>query len=378
MNLRATPAGTTRRRLVKPDGRSVWLYASEPIPEGIEAPEPRGGPVLARPELRWHPFRAEWVDYAANRQERTFLPPPGYDPLAPTEPGGEPTELPAGPWDVAVFENRFPSLAADAPEPEPALVATRPGRGACEVVVYTREGAGGLADLEPARVEMLIDVWADRTRELGERAEIQYVMPFENRGVEVGATLQHPHGQIYAYPFVPPIPARELEEERRHRERSGRGLLEEHIEAELADGRRILFDEDGVVAFVPVFARYPYEVWIAPREPVPGLPDVDGRLRAGLARALRAVVRGYDALRGRPFPYVMVFHQAPTDGASHPEAHLHVEFYPPYRTPERLKYLAGTEIGAGMFTNDAIPEMKAAELRTALAQAARRDEEATR
>ncbi|HYJ32726.1 MAG TPA: galactose-1-phosphate uridylyltransferase [Candidatus Binatia bacterium] len=365
----ASPAATIRRRLTKPDGRSVWLYAAEPIPEGIEAPAPRGGPVVATPELRWHPLRAEWVDYAANRQERTFLPPAGYDPLAPTEPGGEPTELPAGPWEVAVFENRFPSLAPGAPEPPGTLVPTRPGRGACEVVVYTQAAKGGLGDLELSRVEMLIDVWADRTRELGARPEIEYVMPFENRGVEVGATLQHPHGQIYAYPFVPPIPARELEEERRHRARSGRGLLETHLEAELADGRRILFDEEGVVAFVPVFARYPYEVWVAPRAPVPGLPDVDAPLRAAFARALRAVVRGYDALRGRPFPYVMVFHQAPTDGAAHPEAHLHVEFYPPYRTTERLKYLAGTEIGAGMFTNDALPEAKAAELQAALSAA---------
>jgi len=354
-----------RTRLVKADGRSVWLYSSLPLPDGIEAPSPAGGPVVAAPELRWHPFRGEWVDYAANRQERTFLPPPGWDPLAPTAPGGEPTELPGGPWEVAVFENRFPSLTAGAPEPRPALVPVRPGRGACEVVVYTRETDGGLADLAQERVEMLVDVWADRTRELGDHPEIQYVMPFENRGVEVGATLRHPHGQIYGYPFVPPIPARELEEEQRHRERHGRGLLEDHLEAERSDGRRILFDDGRVVAFVPVFARYPYEVWIAPREPVSSLVDVDAPLRAALARALRTVVRQYDALRGMPFPYVMVFHQAPTDGAPHPEAHLHVEFYPPYRTPERLKYLAGTEIGAGMFTNDALPEAKAAELRAA-------------
>lgn len=370
MSAPATRPALQRRRLVKPDGRSVWLYAAEPklddVGEGTAAPEPKGGPVTATPELRWHPYRAEWVDYAANRQERTFLPPAGYDPLAPTVPGMEPTELPAGSWEVAVFENRFPSLAAGAPEPAATLVPTRPGRGACEVVVYTQSADGSLGDLDPARVELLIEVWADRTRELGSRPGIEYVMPFENRGVEVGATLQHPHGQIYAYPFVPPIPARELEQERRHREETGRGLLETHLEAERADGRRMLFDEEGVVAFVPVFARYPYEVWIAPRAPVPALPDLDAVLRGALARALRAVVRGYDALRGRPFPYVMVFHQAPTDGKPHDDAHLHIEFYPPYRTPERLKYLAGTEIGAGMFTNDALPEAKAAELRAAM------------
>jgi UDPglucose--hexose-1-phosphate uridylyltransferase len=351
-----------KRTLTKPDGRSLVLYADTPIPEGIEPVQPRGEPVDARPHLRWHPFRAEWVDYAGHRQDRTFLPPPGYDPLAPTLPGGEPTELPEGPWQIAVFENRFPSLAPGAPEPDPSIVETRAGRGSCEVVVYTPEPTGGLGDLPHERIELLLEVWADRTRELGAREGIDYVMPFENRGIEVGATLHHPHGQIYAYPFVPPIPARELEEQRRHLERHGRGLLESHLEAEMRDGRRLVYCGDRAVAIVPAFARYPYDVWIAPRAPVPSLTGLSSEQRADFARALRTVVRKYDALQGRPFPYVMVFHQAPTDGRPHPEAHVHAEFYPPYRTPNRLKYLAGTEIGAGLFTNDALPEAKAAEL----------------
>jgi UDPglucose--hexose-1-phosphate uridylyltransferase len=351
-----------RKRLVKPDGRALILYADHELTE-TEAPDPPGPKVDARPQLRWHPYRAEWVDYAGHRQERTFLPPPDYDPLAPTVPGRDPTELPAGSWQVAVFENRFPSLVETAPDPEPNIVDTRPGRGACEVVVYTQERTGGLGDLPLERIELLVDVWADRTRELGERPDIEYVMPFENRGVEVGATLSHPHGQIYAYPVVPPIPARELLEERRHRGAHGRGLLASLVEAERLDGRRMLYDGDTAVAFVPAFARYPYEVWVATREPIPSLVALDARGRSDLARALKTVVLAFDALHGGPFPYVMVVHQAPTDGAPHPEAHLHAEFYPPYRAPGRLKYLAGTEIGAGFFTNDALPEAKAAELR---------------
>jgi UDPglucose--hexose-1-phosphate uridylyltransferase len=352
-----------RRRLVKPDGRALVLYAGQPLPDDLVAPQPSGPPVVATPHLRWHPFRAEWVDYAGHRQERTFLPPPDWDPLAPTAPGGEPTELPAGPWQVAVFENRFPSLAPRPPAAPPGIVATRPGHGICEVVVYTQERQGGLGDLPLHQIELLVHVWAERTAELGARDGIEYVMPFENRGVEVGATLHHPHGQIYAYPLVPPIPARELEQQRAHLERHGRGLLEQHIEAELQDGRRMLYEGESMVAFVPAFARYPYEVWIAPRAARPDLPSLDARERADLARALKTVVLRFDGLFGSPFPYVMVFHQAPTDGAAHPEAHLHAEFYPPYRSRGRLKYLAGTEIGAGLFTNDALPEAKAAELR---------------
>jgi len=351
-----------RRRLKKPDGRDLILYARHPLPDDLVAPQPPGPPVAAAPHLRWHSLRGEWVDYAGHRQERTFLPPPGWDPLAPTAPGHEPTELPAGPWQVAVFQNRFPSLAPGAPEPPQLIVPTRPGEGVCEVVVYTQTASGGLGDLPLHHIELLVDVWAERTLELGSHRGIEYVMPFENRGVEVGATLAHPHGQIYAYPLVPPIPARELEMQREYHALHGRGLLEDHIGAELSDGRRMLYQGSDVVAFVPAFARYPYEVWIAPRAPRPDLPSLDAHARADFARALKSVVLRYDGLFGTPFPYVMVFHQAPTDGNAHPEAHLHAEFYPPYRARERLKYLAGTEIGAGLFTNDALPEAKAAEL----------------
>jgi len=353
----------TKRRLTKPDGRALVLYGDAALESArIEAPQPPGPPVRAASQLRWHPLRGAWVDYASHRQERTFLPPPSWDPLAPTVPGGEPTELPAGPWQVAVFENRFPSLSMSAPPPPETIVETQPGRGVCEVVVYTPATSGSLGTLDLSHLETLVEVWADRTAELGQHPDIEYVMPFENRGIEVGATLHHPHGQIYAYPFVPPVPAREIAMQRRHLECYGRGLLEQHIIAEVEDGRRIIYAGELVVAFVPAFAQYPYEVWIAPRAPVPGLPELDDDERADFARALKTVVLKYDGIR-EPFPYVMVIHQAPTDGMPHPEAHLHIEFYPPYRTPERLKYLAGTEIGAGMFTNDALPEATAAQLR---------------
>ena len=189
-------------------------------------------------------------------------------------------------------------------------------------------------------------------------------MPFENRGVEVGVTLHHPHGQIYAYPMVPPIPARELERQQAYFAEHRRGLLEHLIEAEMGDGRRIIHLNDRVVAFIPACARYSYEVWIAPRRPAPSLAELDSDERRDLAVALKTVLLKFHGLWARPFPYVMVFHQAPTDGALHPEAHLHLEFYPPYRMPGRLKYLAGSELGGGLFTADTLPELKAEELRT--------------
>jgi UDPglucose--hexose-1-phosphate uridylyltransferase len=241
-------------------------------------------------------------------------------------------------------------------------VATAPADGHCEVVVYTPDRQTSLGALALDHIELLLSVWADRTRRLGARGDVSYVFPFENRGVEVGATLHHPHGQIYAYPVVPPVPARMAEQARRHLAAQGRGLLETMIEAERRDGVRMLYEGEHAVAFVPVCARYPYECWVAPIRPVAQFGDLDGPQRADLARALKTVLLKYDGLWRRPMPYLMAWYQAPCDGSPHAEAHLHAQLFPPYRTADRLKYLAGTELGAGFYAMDALPEDKAREL----------------
>lgn len=351
-----------KRQLTKPDGRPLYLYSRSWIPEDLVAPSPRPDSIAPNAHLRWHPLRGEWVAYAGHRQNRTFLPPPEYNPLAPTTDPANPTEVPSGAYEVAVFENMFPTLTPLAHDPPAAIVDTRPGFGTCEVVVFTQDPTATLASLPLWHIELLFDVWTDRYRELGGRPDVQYVFPFENRGVEVGVTLHHPHGQIYAYPFVPPIAAAELRQQHAHFAAHGRGLLEMHLEAEIEDGRRLLYESDDVVALVPVCARYPYEVWLAPRRAAPSLDAITPRERTELARALKTVLMKYDALWNKPFPYIMVFHQAPTDGLAHPEAHLHIEIYPAYRLPNRLKFLAGSEIGAGVFTADTLPEDKAREL----------------
>ena len=351
-----------KRALTKPDGRPLLLYSRRPIDEHLTAPSPSPDPSNANAHLRWHPLRGEWVAYATHRQNRTFLPPPEYNPLGPTVPGAPPTELPDGDFDAAVFENLFPTLTMNAHDPPSLAVPTLPALGVCEVVVFTRDARSSLGALPLDHLELLLEVWADRYRTLGASAAIQYVFPFENRGVEVGVTLHHPHGQIYAYPFVPPIPARELAQQRAYFDEHGRGLLEAMIAVELEAQSRLLYAGPETTAFVPIYARYPYEVWIAPRRPVASVADLDAAGRTDFARALKTVLLKYDGLWQRPFPYIMVFHQAPTDGEPHPEAHLHVEFYPPYRMPNRLKFLAGSEIGAGVFTADTDPDRTAAEL----------------
>jgi UDPglucose--hexose-1-phosphate uridylyltransferase len=306
-------------------------------------------------ELRFDELRGEQVVYAIDRQDRTFLPAHEHCPLDPTRPGGPPTEIPRPAFQIAVFDNRFPAFQA-------------PG-GAAEVVVYTDRHDGSFATLSAERAEALMWVWRHRYLELGARPDVDYVMIFENRGVEVGVTLHHPHGQIYGYPFVPPVPARELAAD----ERLGGCAPCELLRRELADPQRVILENDSVVAYVPHAARWAFEVHVVLREHRASVLDCEPLELRELSVALQTLVRGYDALFGRPFPYVMVVHQAPTGGegdAASSRGHVHVEFYPPLRTAEKLKFLAGSEQGAGTFISDTLPEESAAALREAIARAA--------
>jgi len=206
-------------------------------------------------------------------------------------------------------------------------------------------------------------VWTDRFRELGALSFVDYVFVFENKGEAIGVTLHHPHGQIYAYPFTPPRIARELEQSLAHKSRTGRCLLCDILAEERRDGRRVVAGNESFSAYVPFFARYPYELHLASRRHLQALTDMSDREQRDLASMLKAVLVAFDRLFSISFPYMMVLHQRPTDGGAYDHYHFHVEFYPPLRTKTKLKYLAGSETGAGMFINDTLAEEKAAELR---------------
>lgn len=353
-----------KRDFQKADGRWTRLYGRSEIDPHLTIPTPSDQPISQLgSHMRWHPLRQEWVAYAGHRQNRTFLPPKEFNPLAPISNPAYPTELPQGNYDAAVFENMFPTLSKNAGEPQELTgINTMPAKGACEVVVFTKDPDTSLGRLPLDHLCLILDVWADRYQELGKRDDIAYVLPFENRGVEVGVTLHHPHGQIYAYPFVPPVPARQQQSEKEYYERHGRTLLGDFVARERSEGTRMLYNGSDASAFIPACARYPYEVWVAPNRSVPSLADLNAGEKRDLARALKTVLLKYDGLWQRPFPYLMVLYQAPTDGQAHPESHCHFQFFPPYRSSDRLKFLAGTELGAGIFANDAFPEAKAKEL----------------
>ena len=298
-------------------------------------------------ELRWHPLLGEWVTLAPWRQDRTYHPDAAHCPLCPTRPGMAETEIPEPDYYIVVFENRFPSYTGE--------------QGRAEVVCYTPDHDSSLGEQSVEHIRDLIEVWRDRTRELSRLPNVKYVYVFENRGEEIGVTLSHPHGQIYAYPFIPPVLERELASESKHMRKTGRCLYCDVIAGE-EDGVRTVLRDERWIAFVPPFARWPYEVHLAPTSHRGDLLDLDDEDDLSFATSLKGLLQKYDRLFQRPLPYVMAMHQKPR-GRGGRHHHFHVEFYPPNRTRDKLKYLAGSELGAGAFILDARAEDTAAELR---------------
>jgi UDPglucose--hexose-1-phosphate uridylyltransferase len=318
-------------------------------------------------ELRWNPLLGEWVATATHRQERTFLPPADFCPLCPTKEGGFPTEVPETSYDLVVFENRFPSLRPEPPAPAvegTELYPVRPAQGVCEVVLYSQDHHTTLAEESVEQIYQLVKVWTDRFLKLGALDFVKYVFAFENKGEAIGVTLHHPHGQIYAYPFIPPRIERELEQSHNYQGLNGTCLLCDVVSEEQRDGRRIVALNESFVAFIPFYARWPYELHICSLRHMQALTDMTGAEQRDLSAMLKMVLTAFDSLFNIKFPYMMVIHQRPVDGASYDYYHFHIEFYPPLRTATKLKYLAGSETGAGLFINDTLAEEKAAELRS--------------
>ncbi|HVF30037.1 MAG TPA: galactose-1-phosphate uridylyltransferase [Pyrinomonadaceae bacterium] len=317
-------------------------------------------------ELRYNPLLGEWLATATHRQDRTFLPPADFCPLCPTKPGAFPTEVPEQDYDIVAFENRFPSLKRypDPPAVEPdGVYAVEPGIGVCEVILYSPDHQTSLAAEPVEKIHKLVRVWRHRFEELEKQSFVKYVFIFENKGEAVGVTLHHPHGQIYAYPFVPPVVAKELAQTELYLAKSSHCLLCDIIDKETLAGIRMVAENDSFAAYIPFFARYPFEVHIASKKHLQALTDMTAAEMRDLAAILKQVLSAYDKLFSRSFPYIMAIHQRPSDGGTYEHYHFHIEFYPPMRTAVKLKYLAGSEAGAGMFINDTLPETKAAELR---------------
>lgn len=320
----------------------------------------------ASSELRYDPLLGEWVIVAHHRQGRTYRPSAEECPLDPSV-GDRLTEIPAPSYEVAVIENRFPSLAEPS-GPAPAgegLLRVRPGNGRCEVVCYTPDHSASFADLTREQAALVLDAWTDRTAVLNALPGVEQVLCFENRGPEIGVTLTHPHGQVYAYPFVGSRTARTLAASEEYRRDTGRNLFDAVLEAERKDGSRIVLAGDHWTAFVPHAARWPYEVHLYPRSRVPDLPSLPEECREEFCALYLELLRGFDRLFGTPAPYIAAWHQAPARQGRE-EFALHLEVFTIRRAPGKLKHLGGSEIGTGAFTNDISPETAASVLREAV------------
>jgi UDPglucose--hexose-1-phosphate uridylyltransferase len=311
-------------------------------------------------EFRFDPLTREWVNIVGHRQDRPNLPTTG----CPFCPGG--LEAPE-PYEVRAFPNRWPAFEPGDPLDVGAAardgVATLPATGAAEVVLYAPDHDASMSTLPPAQLRKVVDLWAERTEALLARPEIHYVLVFENRGAEVGATIPHPHGQIYAFPFVPPNPAREAKVNRDH----GCGSCGEVETEQLGD--RLVHASATWLAYVPRASGYPYGLRVTSRRHLGGLGELTGAERDGLVDALLDALGRYDRLwagderRSATFPYLLWFHQAPRHHAG--EYHLHAHVAPPQRAPGVVRFVASGELGSGTLSNPVVPEDAAAELRRA-------------
>lgn len=339
-------------------------YAPVVDENGVEQP-------ITGPTMRFDLLSGEWIPHAAHRMNRTFLPPADANPLAPAKPGAAYSdgEIPAEDYDVVVFENRFSSLMrvpgvvdeVTAFEGED-LWKIRPAAGRCEVICFSPESDKSLAQVSPQRMRTIIEAWADRTAELAKLDGIEQVFCFENRGHEIGVTLSHPHGQIYAYPYVTPRTEQMLGQARKHREATGRNLLKDILEAELKSGRRIILETEHWVAYVPMAARWPIEIHLAPRRDVADLPELNDAERAELATVYLEILGRMDRFfpakeDGTPTqaPYIAAWHQAPVNEGRE-DLRLHLQIFSILRAPNKLKYLAGSESGMGAWISDTTPE----------------------
>ncbi|WP_369389733.1 galactose-1-phosphate uridylyltransferase [Streptomyces sp. CG1] len=308
-------------------------------------------------EIRRDVLLGDSVAIASHRQGRTYHPPADQCPLCPTH-GDRLSEIPDSSYDVVVFENRFPSLAGDS--------------GRCEVVCFTSDHDASFADLSAEQARLVLDAWTDRTSELSHLPSVEQVFCFENRGEEIGVTLGHPHGQIYAYPFTTPRTALMLRSLAAHKEATGgENLFDAVLERELA-AERVVLEGEHWVAFVPYAAHWPYEVHLYPKRRVPDLLALDEAARTEFPQVYLELLRRFDRIFGTgepPTPYIAAWHQAPFgalaefDGVTRDDFALHLELFTVRRTSGKLKFLAGSESGMSVFINDVPPERAAERLR---------------
>lgn len=317
-------------------------------------------------ELRYHPLTKDWVMIASHRQGRPQMP-KDWCPFCPGS-GKVPED-----YDVYKYDNDFPALSQNPPKPddvETELYKTAESYGKCEVILYSPGHTTTVPELSDDHMEKLVNLWCERFSELSKDEKIKYVYIFENRGEAVGVTMPHPHGQIYGYPFVPKKLQLELDSAREHRGVTGKCLFCDMLDNELKANVRIIFRNEHFTVFLPFFTEYPYGVYIFSNRHVSTITQLTPQERRSLAVTIKDTVGMLDSLFDYKFPYMMCMHNAPVNTGEDvsEDYHFHIEFFPPMRSADKIKFNASSETGAWAHCNPTCPEQTSEELRQAYAR----------
>lgn len=328
-------------------------------------------------ELRWNPLLQTWTMVASNRQDRPQLP-KDWCPFCPGS-GKVPNQ-----YDVHTYDNDFPALTItpDEPEfPQGGLYQVAPNYGKCEVILYSPNHHSTLPSLSVDHIYKLLSLLAERYQALAEDPKVKYIFQFENRGEEVGVTMPHPHGQIYAYSFLPQKIQVELDSCRKHYSDQGRCLICDMNKEETEFNQRMIGENDSFMAYIPFFTDYPYGVFIVSKQHKGNITQFDEQEKRDLARMLKHITGAFDHLFGKLFPYMMCFHQTPVNSDDYSDAsqyyHFHIEFYTPLREANKIKYYASSEMGAWAACNPLAVEQTAEMLRQSYIQVVSMQEEPT-
>lgn len=365
------PVAVRRTAMQLSDGRELIYFDSPGSPDrvGVDGRGLEPGST-AQGSMRYDALAGEWVAVAGHRQTRIFLPSASDCPLCPTREGWL-SEIPESQYDVVVFENRFPSFLTgthwEATEGFPELGTQAPAHGRCEVVAFTDNHVGSIASLSAQQMSLVMSAWIDRTRDLNDIEGIRYVFVFENRGAEIGVTLHHPHGQIYAYPYLPSTMATQLRQSAQYFDVNGQQLLGSLLEFELTAGDRIIYQDESWVAYVPFAARWPYEIQIHPKAARRTLTELTDAERDAFCLSYPRLIRALDSIFDMPLPYMSGWHQMPAQASAEEQrdSRLFLRLISNRRAADKLKFLAGSESLMGSFINDVSAEQSAQQIREA-------------
>jgi len=347
------------------DGRTIRYYDRKETHRSAEDLRPAEEPAKIG-ELRLDPLLNEWIAFAAHRQHRAFLPPKELCPLCPTT-NELLTEIPDSNFEVVVFDNKNPSLSPAAgawglPELHGPSTGTTSAAGKCEVICFSDQHEGSFGSLSLDRILLVMKTLRDRTEEISALPNIVQVFPFENRGEEVGVTINHPHGQIYSYSYLTPRTEKMLNTARAYHAQTGRVLLDDVVAREIKAGVRITAQNEHWVAYVPFAARYPFEIHVAPRKSVADLTELTFDQMNAYPEIAKTVLLQLDGVFNLEMPYMAAWHQAPVS-VGRDVLRLHWQITCVRRAPGKLKYLAGSESAMGAFIMDLTPEQSAEQLK---------------